>query len=592
MKHIFKILFLLFLPFIGFSQGGTWPVKYGDSDPSGAPSAAGTRLYFNTATNTLFTWEPAPSSTWRKQPKAFDQISGCAAPAYTPTARQSTFAVNSCTPPELYQYTGASWECLNCVEGLNLTAGDGITLSGTAPDITISAADASATNELNTSLSVSGSNLQIIDAGGTLTVPVLSIAPVQAVSAGTGISIAGTTTRTVTNTAPDQTVVLNAGTGISTSGAYPNFTVTNTAPNVVQTLSISGQDLTLSGGGGTVEIPAGADGNGIYSGSGTAFDGGISKMQEFHFITDDDPDYNEDGFQSELIFGGYYLQNGNFQNQPGYASFVSANPGFGYFGQFVFDGENAGIQIDAIEVGAKKHNVHVLQNGVYLRSYLTGGIGNGIVIDQTKIEVQDEKAVKTGITYAAEYTEILDNDRSIPDVGLTKQLISSENGALGTGFTAGGGAGTIPAGTTVNTQAEIFSIGDIDNILGAAAGPALLSFNTQGFTFGNSFARMRFNAEDGEVLFGSDDVSLFVSSAGMQVSDFRATPLGIEYFSDISTTIVTNPQSITDVASVNLLKQTPVSYTNAAAPNNCIFYSTTLSKLAYKDPGGTVNPLY
>ena len=39
--------------------------------------------------------------------------------------------------------------------------------------------------------------------------------------------------------------------------------------NEIQTLSIAGQDLTLSGGGGTVAIPAGTDGNGIYSGNGT-----------------------------------------------------------------------------------------------------------------------------------------------------------------------------------------------------------------------------------------------------------------------------------------------------------------------------------
>lgn len=44
-------------------------------------------------------------------------------------------------------------------------------------------------------------------------------------SAGTGISITGTV---IANTAPDQTVVLNAGNGISTSGTYPNFTITNT----------------------------------------------------------------------------------------------------------------------------------------------------------------------------------------------------------------------------------------------------------------------------------------------------------------------------------------------------------------------------
>jgi hypothetical protein len=33
-------------------------------------------------------------------------------------------------------------------------------------------------------------------------------------------------------------------------------------------------------------------------------------------------------------------------------------------------------------------------------------------------------------------------------------------------------------------------------------------------------------------------------------------------------------------------------YTDSAAPNDSIYYSTTASKLVYKDPGGTVNPLY
>lgn len=52
-----------------------------------------------------------------------------------------------------------------------------------------------------------------------------------AISAGTGISYASST-GVVTNAAPDQTVVLNAGTGISTSGTYPNFTITNTSPSL------------------------------------------------------------------------------------------------------------------------------------------------------------------------------------------------------------------------------------------------------------------------------------------------------------------------------------------------------------------------
>ena len=36
----------------------------------------------------------------------------------------------------------------------------------------------------------------------------------------------------------------------------------------------------------------------------------------------------------------------------------------------------------------------------------------------------------------------------------------------------------------------------------------------------------------------------------------------------------------------------PQSFTDAAAANNTIFYSTDRSKLCYKDPGGTVNELY
>jgi hypothetical protein len=52
-----------------------------------------------------------------------------------------------------------------------------------------------------------------------------------AISAGTGISY-DNTTGVVTNAAPDQTVVLTAGTGISTSGTYPNFTIANTAPSL------------------------------------------------------------------------------------------------------------------------------------------------------------------------------------------------------------------------------------------------------------------------------------------------------------------------------------------------------------------------
>jgi hypothetical protein len=66
-----------------------------------------------------------------------------------------------------------------------------------------------------------------------------------AATGGTGISVSGspittTGTLTITNTAPDQTVVLTAGTGISTSGTYPSFTVTNSAPDQTVALTQAG----------------------------------------------------------------------------------------------------------------------------------------------------------------------------------------------------------------------------------------------------------------------------------------------------------------------------------------------------------------
>jgi hypothetical protein len=53
----------------------------------------------------------------------------------------------------------------------------------------------------------------------------------SSVSAGTGITY-DSGTGVITNALPDQTVVLTAGTGISTSGTYPNFTIANTSPSL------------------------------------------------------------------------------------------------------------------------------------------------------------------------------------------------------------------------------------------------------------------------------------------------------------------------------------------------------------------------
>jgi hypothetical protein len=81
-----------------------------------------------------------------------------------------------------------------------------------------------------------------------------------AATAGTGISVTGspiTTSGTlnITNTAPDQTVVMTSGTGISVTGTYPNFTITNTSPSSGGTVtSVTGTSPVVSSGGTTPAI--------------------------------------------------------------------------------------------------------------------------------------------------------------------------------------------------------------------------------------------------------------------------------------------------------------------------------------------------
>jgi hypothetical protein len=79
------------------------------------------------------------------------------------------------------------------------------------------------------------------------------------ISGGTGITTGGTYPNfTITNSAPDQTVTISGGTGITTGGTYPNFTLVNSAPD--QTVTITG--------GTNIQI------NGSYPNFGIDFTGG------------------------------------------------------------------------------------------------------------------------------------------------------------------------------------------------------------------------------------------------------------------------------------------------------------------------------
>lgn len=109
---------------------------------------------------------------------------------------------------------------------------------GTAPVISMAAASAGVDGYMTGAYAT---KLDGIASGATANAG--TVTSVTA-TAGTGISITGSPittsgTLTITNSAPDQTVVFTNGTGISITGTYPNFTVTNTSTAV--------GDVTLTG---------------------------------------------------------------------------------------------------------------------------------------------------------------------------------------------------------------------------------------------------------------------------------------------------------------------------------------------------------
>ena len=140
----------------------------------------------------------------------------------------------------------------------SVKTGNSVTVSitnGTGTTFSIADSDSDPANELQ-SLLVSGNTLSI-SSGNSVTLP----SGGGSYTAGTGIDLTG---NVITNTAPDQPVSVTGAGITNVTGTYPNFTVTST--EVPQVLSLNGNNLSLTGGGGQVTLPSG-------SGSYTASNG-------------------------------------------------------------------------------------------------------------------------------------------------------------------------------------------------------------------------------------------------------------------------------------------------------------------------------
>ena len=150
-------------------------------------------------------------------------------------------------PGQVLKWNGFAWSPANDLGGNNYSAGAGISITGTAPNFTISNTgdnDNDPTNEIQV-LSLSGDTLSLSNGGGSVNLP-----PSNTYTAGVGISITGTA---------------------------PNFTISNTGDNdndptnELQTLSLNGPVLSISGSGSVVYLDTLLNnaGIGLWTASGT-----------------------------------------------------------------------------------------------------------------------------------------------------------------------------------------------------------------------------------------------------------------------------------------------------------------------------------
>lgn len=125
-RFVLIALFALVLHFSGNCQPAfSSAVPHSTAAPAWSPSASGSRLAVDYAAKKLYIHT---GSAWLEYEQGIDQITGSVAPAYTPAAGQSLWAVNSV--PELYHYSGGAWHCIGCEVAISTDA----TLTGDGTD--------------------------------------------------------------------------------------------------------------------------------------------------------------------------------------------------------------------------------------------------------------------------------------------------------------------------------------------------------------------------------------------------------------------------------------------------------------------------
>lgn len=128
MKQLIRYLILFLLLFAGFNlqaQNNTVygaGISYTNGVPTWTPNPRTSRAAVDTVTGRWYHFN-TPGG-WQWIGNTVEEISGCAAPAYTPSKGDSRLVINNCVKPQVYWYDGTVWKWIN--EGTTYFAGEGI----------------------------------------------------------------------------------------------------------------------------------------------------------------------------------------------------------------------------------------------------------------------------------------------------------------------------------------------------------------------------------------------------------------------------------------------------------------------------------
>ena len=168
-------------------------------------------------------------------------ITSAALTGYVPTTRTLTINGTSYDLSADRSWTIAAGGTVTDVTGTGTVSG--LTLTGTGTTsvtLTLGGTLTLTSSDITTALGYTPYNAT--NPAGYITLTSLS--------AGTGITY-NNLTGVITNSAPDQVVSLASGTGISVTGTYPSFTITNTSPSLGGTVTSvqlsAGTGISLSG---------------------------------------------------------------------------------------------------------------------------------------------------------------------------------------------------------------------------------------------------------------------------------------------------------------------------------------------------------